>query len=136
MSLHVCVLWKVDHVLKRFAADHNLALDCLRWIRLLIQFHLTVHCSHVSPDLQVGEYFPKFAEVSTDKSEDSIADHICSGLRFLSWVLFALDDFVCQAISSFKNDHILVLVIQADQNQLNLLKEPSSHYCLSRQDIL
>ena len=82
MHLHVRVLWKVDYVLERLTTDHDLALNRFSRICFSIELYLTIHGLHISPHLQIGEYFDKLAEVFSYQIDDSIVGYLNRARRW------------------------------------------------------
>ena len=63
MERDIRILRKVDHVLQRLATDHELALDSLTRVCLLVKLNLAVHGSYISAHLQVRKDLSKLFEV-------------------------------------------------------------------------
>ena len=115
----------MDEMLQRFAADDNLTLEGLEWISLTIQVYLVVHGAYVSSHLQISEYLDELLEVFRDKVGHFVVSciHRAHSRRCGRICLPLCKRDVIEFLCRLENDLLLVLVIEAYQDQFYLLKE-------------
>lgn len=131
MTLHVRQFGEVDDVLQDLAHDHDLNLNGLQRLRLLHSLGDAIHCAHVCPQLEVREDLDELVEVLGEQLEHALVGQLVALLR-----LFLVPQHSLNLLHSQEHDLRLVLIEEANQEELELLEESAPDDRLRGQKVL
>ena len=102
--------------------------------------NLIVHLANVRTDFEVAEDLAELGDTLNDQSTDSLWNYMSAGnILITSWGLRLLVGFPVvrkQLLCCREHELFLMLIVKADQNDLELLEKSSSNDSLSWQDML